>query len=134
MISSILWFWTKEGQCSQLLKRYKIEIRLIEKQGGNKWKILVIQIKDDGSLGQSDSVSITISSPDIFEGRADRIADELGVTLRDRKSRMNSSVLASIDEKLLKLDKGTQLSDFIGKWVHLNYYISCWVVFQEVNQ
>lgn len=70
-------------------------------------------------------MSIMISSPDIFEGRADRIADELGVTLRDRKSRMNSSVLASIDEKLLKLDKGTQLSDFIGKWVHLNYYISC---------
>lgn len=89
------------------------------------------------------TMGVMISSPDIVEGRADKIcwwirytefADELGILLRDRKSsRMNSSTLASINRRLMKLDERTKSSNFIGKWVHLNYYISCWDIFQEVN-
>lgn len=46
--------------------------------------------------------------------------------MRDREaSSSNSGFLAAIHGGLLKLDKGTKSSEFIGKWVHLNYYINC---------
>lgn len=51
-------------------------------------------------------MAVMVSSHDVCEGEQTKFADELGVTLRDRKSEMNSCFLASIDGRLLKLDKG----------------------------
>lgn len=51
-------------------------------------------------------MAVMVSSHEICEGEQTKFADELGVTLRDRKSEMNSCFLASIDGRLLKLDKG----------------------------